>query len=339
MTGVQGQAARIARFLGTAGWGEARRRPLAGDASMRRFERLSREDDTAVLMDAGPEGADQTLRFVTIAAWLQDRGYSAPRILAQDQEHGLLLVEDLGDGLVARIVRQDAAQEGSLYRLAIDFLTDLARHTPPEGIPTLDATALGDLLQVTETVYPRAAGAGPATGLSQAMSDLARPLDLAPKVLSLRDFHAENLLWLPGRSGIARLGLIDFQDAVAAHPAYDFVSLTRDARRDVPAGLTRDLSDRFCRQNRLDSSQFQASCAVIGAQRSLRILGVFARLATEQGKISYLDLLPRVWSYLHRDLAAPGLAPLRDIVERGLPEPTPEVLQRIRSRCPTSPAP
>lgn len=336
MTPGEERGAGVAAFLSAAGWGRARRQSLAGDASSRRYERLTGPTGTAVLMDAGPAGEDQTRRFASLALWLAERGYSAPRVLAAAEDRGLLLLEDLGDDLVARVVRRDPSLEGPLYRLATDFLSDLGGHQPPATVGSLDAEALGDLLRLTETVYATAAGSEPAFGLAATMAELARPLDQIPKVLSLRDFHAENLLWLPDRAGLARLGLLDFQDAVAAHPAYDLISLTRDARRDVPAGLAAGLADRFCRRNRHDSGQFAADCALLGAHRSLRILGVFARLATEDAKLSYLDLMPRVWSYLRRDLAMPALAPLRDLVLRCLPEPTPAVLDRIRSRCPTS---
>ncbi|MFZ5749457.1 MAG: aminoglycoside phosphotransferase family protein [Pseudomonadota bacterium] len=337
MTGT-GQAAgdAVGDFLAAAGWGAATRRPLAGDASSRRYERLSGPAGTAILMDAGPAGAAQTRQFARLADWLRGQGYSAPAILARHEDRGLLLVEDLGDDLLARLMAAEPERSEELCALAVDVLADLGRRRDPPEVPVLDAAALGELADLASTVYAPAAGGCTDPELAREVTRLCRPLDAAPRVLSLRDFHVENLLWLPDRAGLARLGLLDFQDAVLAPPAYDLASLTRDARRDVDPALARALERRFAVASGRDPDAITAECALLGAQRSLRILGVFARLGLRDGKPGYLAHLPRVWSYLMADLQSPGLSDLRARVLSSLPEPTPDVIARIRRQCPTA---
>jgi aminoglycoside/choline kinase family phosphotransferase len=274
--------------------------------------------------------------------WLRGRGYSAPAILAEDHRHGLVLLEDLGDTLVAGIVAADPALEAEIYSAATDFLADLHRHAPPDFVLSLDGPALGKLTALAPDWYLRALDA-PATAASTALPGIVATLcgrlsagDTAP---SLRDFHAENLIWLPGREGHARLGLLDFQDAVAAHPAYDLVSLLQDARRDVSPATERAMIARYTATRRLDPASFGAVYALLGAQRALRIVGVFARLALRDGRPQYLAYLPRVWAALERNLDHPALADLAKAVRAGLPEPSPARIDRIgeRSRCAPKP--
>ncbi|MBN8632942.1 MAG: phosphotransferase, partial [Rhodobacterales bacterium] len=159
-----------------------------------------------------------------------------------------------------------------------------------------------------------------------------------PRVLILRDYHAENLLWLPGRVGLARVGLLDFQLGQLGQPGYDLVSLLQDARRDVAPGTEAAMVARFAAASGSDPGDFRAHYATLGAQRALRIIGVFVRLGLAAGKPQYLRLIPRVWDQLQRNLAHPALADLRCICDRVLPVPTPDLLQKIASQCPTIPS-
>ena len=161
----------------------------------------------------------------------------------------------------------------------------------------------------------------------------------AAPVLIQRDYHAENLLWLPGRDGIARVGLLDFQDALRGHPAYDLVSVLQDARRDVAPALETLMIARYCAASGQDRDAFETAYHLLGAQRNLRILGVFARLCMRSGKAHYIDLVPRVWGLLQRDLAHPALEPVRGLVAESLPAPTETTLKRLKSRCATVPTP
>lgn len=330
------RATVIGRFLAAAGWGGAARAALAGDASARRYERLSLGDRSAVLMDAPPDLGEDTARFARVGRWLRGRGYSAPEILAEDHGRGLLLLEDLGDAVVARLIGTEPTREAEIYAAAIDFLADLHRHEPPGFAPTLDGPALGGLTAILSEWYLPGVGAPPDAAvddLPALVAALHDRLGDGRVALALRDFHSENLIWLPGRTGHARLGLLDFQDAVTAHPAYDLVSLLQDARRDVPPEIEQAMIARYVRVRGLDQDRFLAICSLLGAQRALRIVGVFARLARRDGKTQYLAHLPRVWAALHRNLAHPALTDLARLVRTGIPAPTPERIARLGGRA------
>ncbi|MDX1780747.1 MAG: phosphotransferase [Thalassovita sp.] len=337
---MTGRDALSDRFLSRTDWAGAERRPLAGDASNRRYERLQRGDETAVLMDAPPEKGEDVRPFTRIARHLSGLGLSAPRILAEDADNGFLLLEDLGDDLFARVIPARPDLERPLYEAATDVLTRLHRADPPQGLAGYTPGVMTDLAALAWQWY-RAGSLGKDDGSEHAFRDAFLPLldrhagDRS--VLILRDYHAENLLWLPERSGEARVGLLDFQDAMTGHRAYDLVSLLQDARRDVPPDIEAAMIDRYVRDNRLDPESFRSAYALLGAQRNLRILGVFARLCLRDGKVHYIDLIPRVWDLLRRDLDHPALAPVRGLVLDTLPEPAPEILQELRLKCARNP--
>ncbi|SFC81574.1 aminoglycoside phosphotransferase family protein [Tropicimonas isoalkanivorans] len=336
------QAARDA-FLRRAGWGGAEAAPLAGDASTRRYERLARGAETAILMDAPPDRGNDVEPFVRIAGHLTSFGLSAPRVLAEDRAEGFLLLEDLGDALLARLVAETPADETALYAAATDLLVALHRHPAPPDLPRPGPKDMAQAVDLALTWY--APGCGRETSaaevercvalVAQALADL--PVE-AP-VVALRDFHAENLIWLPERSGPAKVGLLDFQDAFAGRRAYDLVSLLEDARRDVPPPVRAAMIDRYIAASGCDADAFRLSADVVAAQRNLRILGVFARLAMHFGKPKYVDLIPRVWAHLQGDLAHPALAELAAFLADTLPDPTPDRLERIRHACGTHPTP
>jgi aminoglycoside/choline kinase family phosphotransferase len=333
---------QAASFLAGAGWADAGRTPLAGDASARSYQRLTKGARRAVLMDAPPDRGEDTGRFSRMARWLRQRGYSAPDILAEDSASGFLLLEDLGDDLFARLILKDRRVEEDLYMAAVDFLVDLHGHPTPPFVAPLDGPALADLTTLTPKWYLPGVGTtvnDHAEALPGIISDLYSRIAAEEAVTSLRDFHAENLIWLPQRRGIARVGLLDFQDAVAAHPAYDLVSLLQDARRDVPAPLETTMITRYVTATGVDEGEFHPAYALLGAQRALRIIGVFARLTLHFGKPHYLAYLPRVWGYLQRNLAHPALSTLNDAVRAGLPDPTPERIQRMKDQCGQYPMP
>mgnify|MGYP002716446272 CR=1 FL=1 len=329
ITLIAPDAARIAQraaFVAGAGWADARVLPLAGDASARRYFRLVGAQGSAVLMD-DPSGGCAS--FVAMTDWLRGHGFGAPAILAQDQAAGLLLVEDLGDDLVARVLERDPGMAPAIYDRITDLLVDLHRHSVPDFVPPLDGPTLAEQVGLFAEWYPQAAGA---TGgediaplIARLHADLAADL---PPVLALRDFHAENLLW----RGEAPLGLIDYQDAVACHPAYDLVSALQDARRDVDPSIEAASIARYLAATGLDPDRFRAAYALMGAQRNLRILGIFTRLCIRDGKARYLEFMPRVWGYVRRNLAHPALAPLAQAVA-ALPAPDAAIIERIRARC------
>lgn len=323
------------RFLARAGWGSADRRFLAGDASDRSYDRLTRPGETAVLMDAPPGKGDDPATFLTIAAHLSALSLSAPRCLAQDLEHGFLLLEDLGDGIFAKLLAQDARLEPALYTAAADVLAHLQNHPAPPGLPDLTALDWADAACLSLDWYCFAiTGQRPDPAEFRAtLADLIATHADGPRVTILRDFHAENLLWLSRRAGLARVGLLDFQLAQMGQPGYDLVSLLQDARRDVSRETEDATLRHFIAQTGADPAGFEISYAVLGAQRALRILGIFARLSLVAGKSGYIPLIPRVWGQLQRNLATPALAPLATLCTTLLPEPTPEALAKIGSQC------
>ncbi len=336
--------AQISQFVQRAGWAAARSANLAGDASDRRYLRLTLPDAsaTSVLMDAPPDKGEDIAPFVRVANHLAGLGLSAPRILHSDTRHGLLLLEDLGDDLFARILRNDPGLENSLYSAATDLLINLHRHAPPAGLPAYDPPLMAQLAALAFDWYlPGLAGktnASAAAAFLDTMQALLARHAAPENVLIQRDYHAENLLWLPSRTGVARVGLLDFQDAMLGHAAYDLVSLLQDARRDVAPATETAMIARYLDATERDAGEFTTAYHVLGAQRNLRILGVFARLCLRDGKPHYVDLIPRVWALLKRDLAHDAVAPVRTLIVEHLPEPTPDALNRLKEKCATLPA-
>lgn len=299
-------------FLAANGWAGATILPLAGDASFRRYFRAVDGGRTAVLMDAPPD-AEDSRPFLAIAAHLNRLGFAAPRALAADLDLGLILLDDFGDRRVAPVLEADPAAERGVYEAAIDILAALHGHAPPEIAPYGPAELYREVGILAEWYAP-AVGLDMAWGYGAAWEVVLHPViaetEAAP-VLVLRDYHADNLMILD-RPGLQCLGLLDFQDALAGHPAYDLVSLLQDARRDVAPSLEQAMLDRYCKARGIaDAAAFRASYEILGAQRNAKILGVFARLWKRDGKPGYRQFQPRVWGYLERNLTHPALAPVR----------------------------
>jgi aminoglycoside/choline kinase family phosphotransferase len=297
-------------FLAAAGWGSAQVLPLAGDASFRRYFRIVEADRRAVLMDAPPEHED-VRPFLSVARLLTDAGFSAPRILAEDLTGGFLLIEDFGDRLMGPVLRREPALEEAVYAQAVDILSALHGSVAPAGLAPYDHAALVREVMVFADWYAKAAGIAVDEAAYVAAWDAVWQQVLAETaarpVVTLRDYHADNLMLLD-RPGVQGLGLLDFQDALAGHPAYDLVSLLQDARRDVSPALEQAMLDRFAGP---DAPAFRASYEVLGAQRNVKILGVFVRLRDRDGRQGYVERLPRVWGYLDRNFAHPALAPVK----------------------------
>lgn len=307
--------AGAAGFLIAHGWGGAQIVPLAGDASFRRYFRVVDEDRRAILMDAPPPHEDPR-PFLTVARWLDDRGFAAPRIHAVDLEHGLVLLEDFGDARMRETVDAEPQREDELYESAVATLVALAGHEAA-NLPGYDRTAYQREAALLVDWYCPAVGLEvDSAGYAAAWDAVLAPVLAAGRsVTVLRDYHAENLMLVPGRSA---LGLLDFQDALAGHPAYDLVSLLQDARRDVSAAVEQRMLARFKAATGADDD-FDHAYWVLGAQRNAKIIGIFTRLWKRDGKPRYPALCPRVWAYLERDLAQPALAPVRAWFDVNLP--------------------
>jgi len=350
VTGHGSFAARVERiaairlFLSRSGFGGAVRQYMQGDASTRAYERLAREDASYILMNSPqrPDGpavrdgkpysaiahlADNVTPFIAMAQALRARGFSAPALFAIDRSAGLVVLEDLGSELM--VDGEPPAPIEARYEAAVDLLAALHRLPMPETLPveagvnyTLPRYDLDAFLIEAELLvdwYLPRLGVRLAGDRRDAYVELwheaLKPALAAPPVWVLRDFHSPNLLWLPRREGVARVGLLDFQDAVMGPAAYDLASLAQDARVDVPEMFEIALLSRYIRARMKDEPGFDAPgfaqiYATMAAQRASKILGIFARLDKRDGKPQYLRHMPRVWGYLHRALAHPALAAL-----------------------------
>ena len=304
-------------FLARAGWSGARIEPLAGDASFRRYFRVIDAGRHAVLMDAPPPHEDPR-PFLSVARHLCALGLSAPAILAEDLDAGLVLIEDFGDGRMREMVDAGDVDEVQTYAATIALLAELHRH-PPAIVPPYSRDELHREAGLFTQWYCPAVGLDVDAASYRTAWDAAFDrIDDAPPVTVLRDYHAENIMLRAGQKGYAHLGLLDFQDALVGHPAYDLVSMLQDARRDVPPAIEAAMRDEYRRLAR-PGPGFDASYAILGAQRNAKIVGIFTRLWKRDGKPRYLDFLPRVWGYLERDLREPALAEVNAWFDANVP--------------------
>ncbi|MFC0686183.1 aminoglycoside phosphotransferase family protein [Novosphingobium clariflavum] len=309
----------LAPFLADAGWQGATVEPLAGDASFRRYFRVrGAHGECAMLMDAPPPTEDPQ-PFLRAARWLDANGMRSPRILAEQAERGLVLMEDFGDARMRDYIDQWPDDERAIYKGAIDALVQL--HKLPPG-PFLDYSMSEYQREVRlflEWYAPAQGLSVDAAGFSAAWESVLGEMlpRQRPGVTVLRDYHAENIMLL---GALEKQGLLDFQDALIGHPAYDLVSLLQDARRDVSPELEAEMFDHYLRATGVDPETFLADYARLGAQRNTKIVGIFVRLFKRDGKPRYLDLIPRVWAQLERDLAHPALEPVARWFDANVPD-------------------
>jgi hypothetical protein len=314
-----------AEFVRHAGWGDAREHLLAGDASFRKYFRLTRAGGTAVVMDAPPPLED-VRPFVRVGRHLRSLGLSAPEIWTEDTANGFLLLEDLGDDTFSRALDR-GVDESELYARATDVL--VALHCAPDhallpGLGGYTGEALIEAAMLLPEWYlPEATGkptsAEDTAAYRAAWQGCLAELPTSSSALLLRDYHKDNLLWLPTRPAMKACGLLDFQDAQEGHPSYDLVSLIEDARRDVSPVVQAACMDRYIAATGLDASDFRLGFALMAAQRHARIIGLFVRLLRRDGKPEYLQHLPRCWRLFERALTHEALTPLRRWVDRLLP--------------------
>lgn len=323
-------------FLAAAGWPGAHVELLAADASFRHYHRVHQNGTTAVLMDAPPDKED-CIPFVAVDHYLRSQELLAPNIYHAEIKNGLLLLEDFGNERLSTALRRDQRQENMLYQMAVDILCRLQSHAPPahlaysatdcNGAMPLgfydDATLSREVALFHIWYLPAVAIDLPATAVEQFHSlwrglwqDIVAQTRSAP-VLTLRDYHADNLMLLNSAPSQTALGLIDFQDALAGHPAYDLASLLQDIRYEVSPLLEHAMLDHYlllrpAYTKHLGDAAFLAAYNILGAQRLTKIIGIFTRLSRRDNKHHYLDLLPRLWQLLERQLQAPVLAPIAE---------------------------
>lgn len=308
-------------FLAAHGWEGAKVLPVAGDASFRRYFRVdSAERGKAILMDAPPPHEDPR-PFIHIAQYLNGYQFRAPAIFATDLTRGLVLLEDFGDRRMREHLDAHPEDEASVYRAAIDAIVRLAETPAVQTLPYDIATYMREVQLLSEWYMP-------AMGISFDMKQFDRiwtealaPLADYQKVTVLRDYHAENIMLLDD----GQQGMIDFQDALVGHPAYDLVSLLQDARRDVSPAFEAEMLAYYHKAAK-PSADFEAHYALLGAQRNTKIIGIFTRLWKRDGKERYLSFLPRMWGLLERDLAHPDLAPVKHWFDTNVPIETRQLM-------------
>lgn len=315
----------IDSFLKTAGWGDAAIDPIPGDASFRRYFRIKDGEGEgarkAMLMFAPPPEEDPA-PFLHVARWLSDHHQRAPEIYAEDAAQGWVLIEDFGNDRMRDWLDENPAGESKAYRAAIDAL--VALHAQPAGpFEPYDMAVYQRETALLIEWYCAAMGLQvDEVGYAAAWEDALAPIIARQGrgVTVLRDYHAENIMLLsPARDGSGAQGLIDFQDALVGHPAYDLVSLLQDARRDVPPALEQHMLDHYLTQAK-PPGDFLADYALLGAQRNAKIVGIFTRLNKRDSKPHYLDFIPRVWKAMERDLAHPALAPVAAWFDTNIPQ-------------------
>ncbi|PQM27204.1 aminoglycoside phosphotransferase [Sphingopyxis lindanitolerans] len=305
-------------FLTAHGWGDAQILPLAGDASFRRYFRVIGKGRQAVLMDAPPPHEDPR-PFIAIAEYLCAQGLNAPTILARDLERGLLLIEDFGDVRLRETVDDAPQAEADYYAGVTDLLVHLHARPAMAGLPVHGLEQwLDEVMLFTDWYCPALDIEVDRDGFRAAWERALAPVeaDGLPRVTVLRDFHAENIMLVRGKDGIAHYGLLDFQDALIGHPAYDLASVLEDARRDVSPAVETAMLARY---REATGQDIDAAYWALAAQRNTRILGVFVRLWKRDGKAGYRRFQPRMWGLLERDLAHPALAPVRAWFDANVP--------------------
>lgn len=319
---------QIRDFIQSTDFADATLAPLPGDASFRRYVRVHKNGAQAMLMDA-PPGKEDVRPFISVAEYLHAQGYSAPAILARNPEAGFILLEDLGDALFSKALAADAAMEDTLYGHAIELLAQWhsGDFSNPAALPLPqydEALLMREVQLFCDWFMPQVAGKEKARALSREYlalwQEIIRSAPPEQNQFVHRDYHADNLLWLPGRDGIKKVGLLDFQDAVYGDAAYDLVSLLEDARRDVPPALAEKMLSRYLQASGADARRLRSAYALLGAQRNSKIIGIFSRLAARDGKQHYLNYLPRVWKHLEHDLAHPQMKALSQWIEAHVPQ-------------------
>ena len=306
--------AGLDEFLTRHGWTDAQISPVAGDASFRRYFRVnSATRGKAILMDAPPPHEDPQ-PFLDIAQYLTGHQFRAPEIYGTDLTRGLVLLEDFGDRRMREHLDDHPADEAQIYRAAIDTIVRLAATPAADAQPYDMATYLREVQLLTEWYMPAMGLSCDANAFDQMWVDALAPLASYQNVTVLRDYHAENIMLLDD----GEQGIIDFQDALVGHPAYDLVSLLQDARRDVRPEIEADMLAYYLTAAN-PGPYFDAHYALLGAQRNTKIIGIFTRLWKRDGKERYLSFLPRMWGLLERDLGHPALANVKQWFDTHIP--------------------
>ncbi len=311
-------------FLTDAGWSDASKRPVAGDLSARQYTRLSFEGKTAILMQCDPSTDASLPAYLEMTKWLRAQRLSVPEVYKVDLSRGFALLEDFADNKLTALIRDNPGKQQIYYESILDALVSI-RNAPLLSLPQPSARDFCEATKLTDGWYPNANTNHLDAFRFGLETVLAQVLKSKPTV-SLRDFHADNIMWLPDRPALQRPGLLDFQDAIITHPAYDLMSLLTDARTDVAADLRANVIATYADLTGDNIETLSTAFAALGAQRNLRILGIFAQAARRFGKTQHLPALPRVYGCLMECVQHPALAPFSKSLVAALQPPDADLI-------------
>jgi hypothetical protein len=324
-------------FLSKSFWKDAKKRNIASDASKRRYFRLTlKNEDTAIFMDAAPQLGEDVNKFLKSRDYLEKIGLSVPKVYDKDIENGFLILEDFGNNLFSKFLLNSPQYESNFYINAADNLVKLYNSEIRIDIETYDRCAMRNAALLSVDWYLEyGTKAVKSTKLRDSlnllMDDALNKIMNESMVMIHRDFHAENLIWLKGETGLKRVGILDFQDMMLGHPAYDLASLLNDIRRTVKSEVQRECLNYYIDETGLNKDSFFRAFCICSAQRNLRVLGVFTRLSVRDKKKNYLNFLPTIWKNLLRDLEHPALRDLKLFVESSFIAPDQTIIKRIKN--------
>ena len=303
---------------------------ITSDASNRKYLRLTKGNKTVILMDSNPKKNEPVNNFIYFTNFLRKHHFSAPKIYDSDIPNGLLLLEDLGARNFADILKVKPKVETNIYKEAVNQLIMIqSKETPKQAKPYSTEILIEEALLFTEWYLGETNSSRLSTQFKSLLTPLLKKIDQTKPTLVLRDFHAENLIWMNSRKNFKRVGLLDYQDALIGHPAYDIASLLKDARRDVSIEVRDIMTNHYLEKTKHNKDLFLRAYSILSAQRNLKIIGIFSRLSIRDKKKNYVKLIPRVWKNLENDFMHPDLKNLSKFINAVAPYPNVKILKNL----------
>ncbi|MFL2788273.1 MAG: aminoglycoside phosphotransferase family protein [Paracoccaceae bacterium] len=303
---------------------------ITSDASNRKYQRLTKGNKTVILMDSNPEENEPVNNFIYFTNFLRKHNFSAPKIYDSDIPNGLLLLEDLGARNFADILKVTPKVETNIYKEAVNQLIMIqSKGTPKQAKPYSTEILVEEALLFTEWYLGEVNSSRLSKQFTSLLTPLLKKIDQTKPTLVLRDFHAENLIWINSRKNFKRVGLLDYQDALIGHPAYDIASLLKDARRDVSIEVRDEMMSHYLEKTKHNKDLFLRDYSILSAQRNLKIIGIFSRLSIRDKKNNYIKLIPRVWKNLENDFLHPDLENLSKFINSVAPYPNVNILKNL----------
>jgi aminoglycoside/choline kinase family phosphotransferase len=303
---------------------------ITSDASNRKYLRLTKGNKTVILMDSNPKKNEPINNFIYFTNFLRKHHFSAPKIYDSDIPNGLLLLEDLGARNFADILKVKPKVETNIYKEAVNQLIMIqSKETPKQAKPYSTEILIEEALLFTEWYLGETNSSRLSTQFTSLLTPLLKKIDQTKPTLVLRDFHAENLIWMNSRKNFKRVGLLDYQDALIGHPAYDIASLLKDARRDVSIEVRDIMTNHYLEKTKHNKDLFLRDYSILSAQRNLKIIGIFSRLSIRDKKKNYVKLIPRVWKNLENDFMHPDLKNLSKFINAVAPYPNVKILKNL----------